>query len=305
MRKVIDWSKSHPLVLVLSFVVILLLAKQATGSFSSYSRSSYNYAPQMASMDEMSGMMAQKSGAGVSNSYAPVPPYSRESTDLYQTDRKVVTDSTLSLLVKNVQEATNQIIQRTSQEGGFMVSSTVQTPSEGGNGTLSIRVPSEKTNAMLDYLRGMSVKVISENISGYDVTDQYSDSQARLETLTKTKVTFEGMLERANTVDEILKVQQSILNVQDQIDAVKGRLQYLENTSKSSLITVYLSTDELALPYSPNQSWRPAVVFKTAVRSLIGNLRAVGNLAIWAAVYSPVIIGIGILLLIAKRKLSK
>src|SRR5690606_35568276 len=114
--------------------------------------------------------------------------------------------------------------------------------------------------------------------------------EARLATLNQTKQIYQDMLGRATDVDEILRVQQSIFSVQDQIDSLQGQLQYLSNTTQSSLVTIYLSTDELSLPYAPGEPWRPQVVFKTAVRSLMMNLRGAADLVIWAVVYSPVLL---------------
>jgi len=64
-----------------------------------------------------------------------------------------------------------------------------------------------------------------------------------------------------------------------------------------SLVTVYLSTDEYTLPYAPSEPWRPDVIFKTAVRSLIGNLRGIASTAIWLVVYSVIWVPVLILVL--------
>jgi len=44
---------------------------------------------------------------------------------------------------------------------------------------------------------------------------------------------------------------------------------YFEQSAKLTKITVYLSTDELSLPYAPTNQWRPLVIVKEAFRSLI------------------------------------
>lgn len=219
---------------------------------------------------------------------APMPPLDGSSTNLNMGDRKVVQNVSFSLLVKNVRETVVAITQQVTSVGGIMVSSSVSSPEEGGSGWLSLRVPNDKLQSTLDFLRGAGVRVVSEDVSGYDVTDQFQDLTARLQTLEITKQKFDVLFDQANTVEEILKVQQSLLDLQNQIDSVKGQQQYLENTANSVLISVNLSTDELSLPYSPTDPWRPQVIFKTAVRSLVTNLRDLASIAIWAAVYAPV-----------------
>ncbi|PJE66634.1 hypothetical protein COU93_03235, partial [Candidatus Shapirobacteria bacterium CG10_big_fil_rev_8_21_14_0_10_36_6] len=88
------------------------------------------------------------------------------------------------------------------------------------------------------------------------------------------------------------------------INSVKGQQKYFEQSAKLSKITIYLSTDDLALPYAPTNEWRPAVVFKEAVRSLINNIRGLGNILIWVVVFSPLWIPAIFVIRFAKKKLA-
>jgi len=122
-----------------------------------------------------------------------------------------------------------------------------------------------------------------------------------LETLYKTKAKFEEILDKADKVQDILQVQRELTNLQAKIDQLKGRKQYLEKTARLAKVTVYLSTDEWALPYQPAEAFRPQVIFKQAVRSLIKTLRGVAKLLIWIVVYLPVWGGIILLFVLIKR----
>lgn len=300
-QRVVMWVKNNKLALALVAVVLFLLWRSNPPTLMSQRAPMYQAESEGFAMDSTSSFV----GSSAKRVGSPLPPMSPPSSvDLYNTDRKVVRNSDISLYVKDVRSSLDQILKQATSVGGFMVSSSAQTPDQGGSGNIIIRVPSEKLDSTMQFLRDLSVKVVYESVTGFDVTDQYTDTEARLATLTKTKATFEGMMDKAVNVDEILRVQQSILQVQDQIDSLKGQLEYLKNTSQSSLITVSLSTDELALPYSPSDPWRPSVVFKTAVRSMVMNLRQVANVGIWGVVYLPVFIILFILILIIKRKLK-
>jgi len=226
--------------------------------------------------------------------YSPIAP-----TD--QQDRLVITDTSLSLVVKNVKDVLGKIQELAKQQSGFLIDSNLSKPEEGGTGTISIRVPTEKINETLEALRGLSVKVVSEHVSGSDVTDQYVDLDARLAVLQQTKTKFEEILTKATEVEEMLQVQQQLISLQDQIDAIKGQQQYLEKSAALSRITIYLSTDELALPYSPDNAWRPGVVFKQAVRSLAGFLRDLGSLLIWVGVFAVIWVPVLVAILLGKR----
>jgi len=106
-------------------------------------------------------------------------------------------------------------------------------------------------------------------------------------------------------IEDILTVQREIFNLQDQIDMYKGQLFYMDGASSTTLIRIYMSTDELGLPYTPAQAWRPQAVFKQATRSLLLNLIKIGNMAIWLAVYIPLIAILWLIFILVKRVLAK
>jgi len=215
-------------------------------------------------------------------------------------ERLVVQTSSLSLVVNDVRQVSKEVVNYTQEIGGFMVSASLDKPQEVPFATVVVRVPAEKLSETLDYFRSLAVKVSSENILGKDVTDQYEDIGTKLETLNKTKAKFEEILNKAEKVEDILKVQRELTSLQAQIDNLKWRKEYWEKTAKLAKITTYLSTDELSLPYQPEGVFRPKVIFKQAVRSLIETLRSFAKLVIWVAVYLPIWGAILIIIFIAK-----
>lgn len=203
-------------------------------------------------------------------------------------ERVVIKNSNLSLLVKDVRKTGEDILTYTKNIGGFMVETSYNRPDESPFATITVRVPSKKLDATLDHFRSLAVKVTNENLFGTDVTEEYTDIKAYLDNHTKTKAKYEAILEKAVTVDEILKVQEQLINLQQQIDALKGEQQAIEQNAAFSKVTLYVSTDELALPYTPDQAFRPDVVFKYAVRSLLNTLRIGAEMLIWVGVYSVI-----------------
>lgn len=220
-------------------------------------------------------------------------------------NRVVIQTSYLSLLVKDVRSSTDQILTYTKQIGGFMVNTYFNNPGETPSGTVSIRIPTSQLNPALKYFRDLSLNVVSENLEGDDVTDQFVDNQARLATLNKTKTKFEDILEKATKIEDILNVQRELINLQSQIDAIQGQLQYMQKSADFTKITIYLSTDEFSLPYAPHDAWRPEVIFKQAVRSVVQTFRDIGTWIIWIGVYAIFWVPALIVLLIIKKKLSR
>ena len=233
-------------------------------------------------------------------------PYSQATPTLNVIDRKIITEASLSLQVKSVSDTIKNVKSKITALGGYIVNSYVNRPEFGESGNISARVPSDKMEEFLTFIRSNAVKVVDENINGSDITDQFVDLETRLIQLTEQKARLEAILKAAVTVEDIMSVQPYITQVQYEIDSVKGQTKYIDGASKSSLITMYLSTDELSLPYTPEQSWRPQVVFKNAMRSLLTHTQRAGTALIWLGVYSiviaPVLAIVLIIYLLKKRK---
>jgi hypothetical protein len=277
MSRILDWVKTHKLNFILLLIICWLIYRQ------NFRSPIVPLSQRKSSTLEMAETLPISTKKG--SFYFPEPAPAPEAEN-----RLVIKESTLSLLVKNVVETQKAISQKAQEFGGYLVQSNISHPeeTEATSGWITVRIPREKLDEALNYFRGLAVKVVSETISGQDVTDEYVDIEARLATLLKTKMKFEEILAKAEKVQDILEVQRELINLQEQIDNLKGRQNYLEKSAQVSRVTIYLATDELALPYVPTESWRPQVIFKQAVRSLIGALRKFGTLIIWFAVYSVV-----------------
>ncbi|HUS60474.1 MAG TPA: DUF4349 domain-containing protein [Nevskiaceae bacterium] len=297
MQKIIGWIKQNKLAAFLLALVIGYLL------FKNFLPSVYQFRQTLSGQ----GLVGEKTELGMAPRGIISPPQTGYAPAPEVEDRLVIQESTLSLLVKKVTETQKAINEKIKQLGGYMVNSSVTHPeeTETATGSITVRVSQERLDEALDYFRNVAVKVVSENLVGRDVTDEYVDIEARLATLLKTKVKFEEILEKAEKVDDILRVQRELVSLQTQIDNLKGRQNYLEKSAQMSKVTVYLATDELSLPYAPSLAWRPQVVFKRAVRSLVSTARKLGTTLIWLGVYAVIWVPISVVWLVLRRRKKK
>ncbi len=300
MQKIFNWIKSNKLSTVLILVVgYFLVGRSAVipllGGTSRLSSDAYPEKSVSSANLDSASYEGQGGGYGEIPYYEPAP-----QPDIKE--RKLVRNARLSLHVKDVRETIGEIDAFTKGVGGYVINSSINTPQESSTGSVSLRVPTEKLDEALIYFKGKAVNVVYEDVRSSDITDQYVDTTAKLATLEKTKAIFEGMLSSATEFDDILRAQTEILNVQSQIDQVKGQIKYMEGTSATALVSIDLSTDALELGYAPENSWRPKVVFKQAVRSLVANARKLGNTVIWAGVYSAIWVPVAVVVLVVRKK---
>jgi len=301
MRSFFQWIKNHKTIVFLIIIIAYLVLKNNNRIYPSFFPSMTNSIDSMSLSESTAGeSRLEKTVGSSSEEILPLPDYTPTSNN---SNRMIVQNSSLSLLVTDVSGTQQTIIQKTVELGGYMVNSYLTRPQDAPNAIITLRIPAQNMDMALATFRQIAVKVISENLQGEDVTDQYVDSEARLLTLTKTKEKFESIMDQAVKVQDILEVQRELINLQSQIDALKGQQNYLEKNAQMAKMTIYISTDELALPYAPSESWRPNVIFKEAVRSLIGAFRKIGTIIIWLGVYAIIWIPVGIVaFLFHKRK---
>ena len=199
--------------------------------------------------------------------------------------RLIIRTADMSIVVKDTEEAMATITQMVEENGGWVVSSSVFQYSENAKtGNMTVRIPAEGFQSALDAIRGMSVEVTRLSTSGQDVTEEFVDLSARLENLEATAERVRAFLDEAETVEEALAVNQELSRLEGEIEAMKGRLQYLEQSAAFSTISIDLTPDELSQPIEVG-GWQPQGVIRNAIEALISALQALVNVLIWLVIF--------------------
>lgn len=210
-------------------------------------------------------------------------------------ERLIIRTANMSLVVTDTEEAMATISRMAEENGGWVVNSSVFQYNENAKtGNITIRVPSSGFNSAMEALRSMAVEVRQESTSGQDVTEEFVDISARLGNLEVTADRVRAFLDVAETVEEALDVNRELSRLESEIEAMKGRLQYLSQSASFSTITVDLTPDILSQPIE-SPGWRPARVFRNAIDSLVDALQGVAEFGIWFAIYLlPLLLIVGI-----------
>jgi hypothetical protein len=143
-------------------------------------------------------------------------------------------------------------------------------------------IPAAKFDTTVDELRGLG-KVQTFHISGQDVSAQYVDLQARLANEEAQRNAMLALLGRAQTVSDIIAVQNQLGQITGQIEQLKGQIQYIDHNVAFSTITITLTEAGAPVASAPSDSWGFASAlsdaahnFVTTINYLITALGAVG-----------------------------
>ncbi len=145
--------------------------------------------------------------------------------------------------------------------GGFVESSTTA-GTENRSGELLIRIPSDRFDEALRDLRELGT-VQRQQLSGQDVTSQFVDLDARLRSWETQEAVLLDLMSEARTVEETLRIQRELQDVQFRIEQIKGELRLLQN--RTDLATISVALRETGAPAvasdrpSLSEAWTEAV----------------------------------------------
>lgn len=190
-----------------------------------------------------------------------------------QTDRLVIRNIDLSIVVKDPQVKSDAIIGLATKYGGFVVSSNIyETNSQSGSkilqGTIMIRVPAEKLNDAIKEIKADVVEVTSEVSSGQDVTQQYTDLNSQLKNLESAEKQLSIIMERAEKTEDVMMVFNQLTQIRGQIESIKGQMQYFQQASALSSVSINLVAEETVTPIEIGR-WKPEGIVLEAVQNLI------------------------------------
>jgi uncharacterized protein DUF4349 len=218
--------------------------------------------------------------------------------------RMIVRTASLTLVVDDAAEFLRAAVAVVERRGGY-VAETRQWRQNGQiRATATLRVPADKlADALLEVRKGAR-RVDGENISGQDVSEEFSDLGAQLTNLQATEVELRQLLgtvrERTQKASDVLEVYERLTKVRGDIDRIQGKMGYLKQMTAMSTIKLELIPDVLSNPII-EPGWRPVAIAKTAMRALVAALKGLGSLLIWLIVFvAPLVLAVAALALLAK-----
>jgi hypothetical protein len=203
--------------------------------------------------------------------------------------RLVIKNASLSIVVAEPGETMDLISQLASELGGFVVNSNFyRIQVEGGlevpQANITIRVPAEKLDQTLLAIKAEANQVLNENVSGQDVTQEYTDLESRLRNLEKAELQLTAIMDQAWETEDVLSVYNRLVEVQEQIELIKGQMKYYEQSAALSAISINIQANEAVQPLKIG-NWQPVGVAKRAIQALINTLEFIANLLIWIGLY--------------------
>jgi len=236
-------------------------------------------------MDMPEEEMGALDKATISNSFNPEDTIASNTTAV--TERLIIREGNLTVAVEDtvdVRDQIDEIVAEMAADGAYVVSS-----SESGRGenrqpyiNMVIRIPVESFDRVMDQIAEMGVRVDERFETAQDVTDEYVDVQGRIDALEISIDRLQELMRDAAFTEDLLNAEEQLARREAELEALKGRLQYLSESAALSRINIGIAPYELSQPL--DTSWKPAETFRRAVENLIDSLQDFADFMIVFAV---------------------
>lgn len=207
-----------------------------------------------------------------------------------EVDQKIIKTGNLDLVVDHADESLAVVESVATGVGGYVQNSTLQEHKDGTkSGYSTVRVPADQFDTVMEQLKALALLVERETSSAEDVTEQYIDLAARLKNAQAQEGRYVEILDRANTVEEILQIESALGNIRGYIESLQGQIQYLDSLTGFSTITVSLSEEPVITV--GGKEFRPGTSMKQAAQAVVAIAQTLVVAIIWIVVVGA---GVGV-----------
>lgn len=247
-------------ILAAVYILAMILLGVGRSSFPSLTGSGYGIANPLGNIDIDKFSLGVEKGSG-----------GKSASGNELTERKVVKDGSLSLLVKKAEEASSKIAEIAEDQGGFVSYSQIYEVKEGvKSGEVRVRVPADKFDETVGEIKKLAIKVEREAVNAKDVTEEYVDLEAQLRNLRAEEQQYLEIMKKAVRIEDILSVSQRLFDTRGRIERIQGQFQYLSRQVEMAAISIQLTAEPDVKIFGIY--WRPLSVAKQSFRKMLSGL---------------------------------
>ena len=238
---------------------------------------------------------------GADTNYAAPPGINEKKQNQPQSridwDKKIVKNGNLTIEVKKIDEFHTVVREAVKRAGGYIAREDQNKSDYKIENTVTVKVPVDQFESVIFTLTSNQEKIIERKISSEDVTGEVVDTRSRIEAKKKVRDRYLDLLNQAKNMGEILQVESEINEVQQQIEAASGRVNYLTHAAAMSTIQItyfQIVGQQIQEDKSPGFGERMLNAFK-------GGANWIGEFLIFLINIWPVMLAVFLLLFAIKK----
>lgn len=224
--------------------------------------------------------------------------------------RKWVITVNMSAETDNLDTMTAQLDQQINALGGYVEDQRIYNGSSYANrryryANLTIRIPAEKVDQFTQKVSGIA-NVVSQETSREDITLTYVSTESRLTALEVEEARLLELLEKAETMADLLEIEARLTDVRYELENYASRLRLYDN--QVDYATIYLNIEEVQeyTPVAEPTFWER--ITEGFADSLKGLWESLQNLVVILVTASPFLVvygGIALVIALLVKRLRK
>lgn len=294
--------KKRAIVILISLLILFLTA--CSGSEDTDSSLDENTETTEEASDSES--TAESSQNGLSETpQADADAEAEENTDVK--DRMMIYEAHIDLETEDYEQFQQNLQERMNSFEAYMVETNIRKTERGTRqGHIRIRVPQQNFEPLISGFENISDNIKSRNINSRDVTKSYVDFESRLKAKEEIEARLLSFLEDASATEDLIQISQDLERVQADIESIKGEMNYLENQSDFSTITLSITETKVVIDGVEQQNLN---TWEKTKQAFFSSINGIVSFVSWITIvvfgYSPFLIPLLIIILFIWRQRKK
>lgn len=212
--------------------------------------------------------------------------------------RALITTGSLYITVEDPIAAADAAVDVVQQAGGRIDARSESAPTErdGGSAVLTLRIPSDDLDPVVDELRELG-EVDHYSTDSIDVSNQMTDLAARISTLRASTERIQSLLADASGIPDIITLEDELSRRQAELESLEAQQRGLKDEVSMSTIDLSLTTEPVEVieeDDSPDSFWDGLVAGWNGLTAFLSVVFVVaGVLLPWLALFA--LIGLAVL----------
>lgn len=172
--------------------------------------------------------------------------------DVLDTQRKIIYTSNFTIQTKEYNKSIKELKEICELYGAWFESSNSYGTESAGNrsSNYTIRVPVGNYKAFVAKQDDLGI-VISSSQNNSDVTEQYTDFEARLASAELREERVLKILESVNKLDDVLALERELADIRYEIESISGKLRKYDSLVSYSTVSVSIKEVTAIVPQKP------------------------------------------------------
>ena len=169
--------------------------------------------------------------------------------------RMIIHTARISSNVKDLEKAQHNMEQKVKKYDGYIVEANVYLESdETSTGKMIVRIPEQHFETFLSEAEAEASKVLDKSVTGQDVTEEYVDISSRVKSKRAVEERLLAFMEDAQKTEDLLKISTDLAKIQEEIEVLVGKMNYLENQTSFSTIELTMYENRVIIPEIENKN---------------------------------------------------